>query len=351
MTSKREYVIGLTRDGAGPDGTTIFGDVGLERLEQAGLTWKIMPEATPGLSSAAMLEGLDAVLSFGHLPFGPQLVRQSPRLKHVARFGAGFDGIDPAGLAAEGVVVTTTPDAVRGPLALSGLALILASAHRLVENHRVMTEGLWEQERGQHRGSGIDGRTVGIVGFGGVGKQLAKYLQAIGAQVITTDRNAERAAEFGIKSYPLMEMAQKSDFVVVTAALTEQSKGMLGANFFAAMRSSAQFINIARGGLVDQTALTQALQEGRIAGAALDVFDPEPPALNDPLFSLQNVILSPHALCWTSDFTRDVSSSVIQSLIQASKGEVPQTALSRELVNEDTWRGAVRKGEYSKPVG
>ena len=343
MNANDEYVIGLTRDGAGPDGSTMFGDVGLERLGQAGISWRLMPEAAAGSARAGIFDGLDAVLSFGHMPFDAELVRQAPRLKHVARFGAGFDGIDPMGLAAEGVLVTTTPDAVRKPLALSGLTLVLAAAHRLVENHRVMANGLWAQERGKHRGMGIDGRTVGIVGFGGVGVQLAEYLQALGARVITTDHNAAQAAKMGVESFPLLDLARRSDFVVATAALTSLNRGMLDADFFGAMQPEAHFVNIARGGLVDQIALTRALQAGRIAGAALDVFDPEPPAKDDPLFTLENVILSPHALCWTADFTRDVSSNVMESVIQAAKGEIPGTALNRQWLSPGGWRGAGRQ--------
>lgn len=343
MSSQDRYVVGLTRDGAQPDGSTIFGDVGLERLDQAGISWRLMPEVPHGPVNAEALAGLDAVLSFGHMPFNAELVRQAPRLKHVARFGAGYDGIDPQGLAAEGVIVTTTPAEVRKPLALSGLTLILAAAHRLVENHRVTANGLWETGRGGHRGQGIDGRTVGIIGFGSVGTQLAEYLRHLGVVVITTDRNSSRAAEHGIAVFPLLELASRSDFVVVTAALTSETRGMVDADFFAAMKRSAHFVNIARGGLVDQAALTRALVDGTIAGAALDVFDPEPPSKGDPLFALDNVILSPHALCWTADFTRDVSASVIASVIQASHGNVPDAALSRGLVNASTWRGASLK--------
>lgn len=348
MTAQGKYVIGLTRDGASVDGSTIFGDVGLERLEQAGIQWRLLPEGRHGSVGAQELEGLDAVLSFGHMPFDAELVRQVPRLKHVARFGAGYDGIDPIALAAEGVIVTTTPDAVRKPLAISGLTLLLAAAHRLVENHRVMENGLWQQKRGEYRGPGINGRTVGIVGFGGVGTQLAEYLRPLGAEVITTERNSARAAKFGLDSFPLLELARRSDFVVVTAALTAESRGMLGPEFFSAMRPGAHFINIARGGIVDQNALTQALQDGRIAGAALDVFDPEPPGKDDPLFALENVILSPHALCWTADFTRDVSESVMTAVIQAAGGQIPQSALNRESVDTQTWRGASRQHQTAQ---
>ncbi|MBG0737889.1 glyoxylate reductase [Paeniglutamicibacter antarcticus] len=340
--NNREYVVGLTPDGAGPDGSTIFGDIGLGRLEEAGITWRLMPEVTAGQPVHRMFDGLDAVLSFGHMPFDAELVRQAPRLKHVARFGAGYDGIDSVGLAAEGVIVTTAPAAVRKPLALAGLTLVLAAAHRLIENHQVAVSGQWDTGRGKYRGIGVDGRTAGIIGFGSVGIQLAEYLQALGVTVITTERNASAAQQRGIDSHPLFELARRSDFVIVTAALTDETRGMLAADFFAAMQASAYFVNIARGGLVDQAALVRALQEGEIAGAALDVFDPEPPAKDDPLLALENVILSPHALCWTADFTHSVSASVMASVVQAARGEIPAAALNRDLLDPSTWRGAAQ---------
>ena len=337
------YVVGLTADGADSSGITIFGDIGLERLEQAGLSWRLLPELDPHRPpSAGQLDGVDAVLSFGHVPFDAGTARLFPRLRHIARFGAGYDGIDPVALAGEGVVVTTTPEEVRGPLALSAVTLVLACAHRLIENHRVTTTGNWASGRGQHRGAGVRGRVAGIVGFGGVGRQVADHLMHLGYTVITVDRPSvrESAAGAGVELCDLMTLAERSDVVVLTAALNPSSRGMISAEFLAAMREDAWLVNVARGGLVDEAALIQALQEGRIAGAALDVFDPEPPAVDNPLFTMENVILSPHALCWTADFTREVSGSVMAALLEASRGRVPGAALRRELVDPNLWRGA-----------
>ncbi|MGV9800704.1 2-hydroxyacid dehydrogenase [Mycobacterium sp. NPDC003449] len=337
-----DYVVGLTADGADETGSTIFGDIGLHRLERAGISWRLLPDIPAhGPVDPAALAGVDAVISFAHVPFSAELVRAAPRLRHVARFGAGYDGIDPVALAREGVVLTTTRDAVRKPLALSGLTLLLACAHRLVENHRVTVTGRWSSERGRHRGIGLDGRTVGIVGFGSVGSELAEMLAPLGAAVIANTRSGSspRADRMGIDVVDRATLAAQSDFVVLTAALTDESRGMIDESFFAAMKPSAYFVNIARGGLVDQPALTEALRSGAIAGAALDVYEPEPPSPDEPLLSMDNVICTPHSLCWTADFTRSVSNSVMDAVISVSRGEVPDTALGREALDETTWRG------------
>jgi phosphoglycerate dehydrogenase-like enzyme len=334
------YVVGLTADGADASGETIFGDIGLERLTAAGLQWRLLPEIPAhGPVDPSSLDGVDAVVSFGHIPFDAELVRRAPRLRHVARFGAGYDGIDPQGLASEGVLLTTAPQAVRAPMALSAVTLVLACAHRLVENHMAASTGRWVEERGRHRGIGVHGRVAGIVGFGSVGSLVAEQLQGLGMTVIALDRPSarERAAELDVELVDLGELARRSDVVVVTAALTAASRHLVDEAFLAQMRPTAYLVNVARGGLVDQAALTVALQEGRIAGAALDVLEPEPPSADDPLLRLPTVIVTPHALCWTADFTREVSTSVIDSVIAASRGVVPETALADP---GSEWRGA-----------
>lgn len=338
-----DYVVGLTSDGADETGSTIFGDIGLHRLEQAGISWRLLPDIPAhGPVDPATLAGVDAVISFAHIPFSAELVRAAPRLRHVARFGAGYDGIDPVALAREGVVLTTTPEAVRTPLALSGLTLLLACAHRLVENHRVTVTGRWSSERGLHRGIGMDGRTVGIVGFGSVGSQLAEMLAPLGADVIANTRSGSspRADRMGVEVVDRPTLAARSDFVVITAALTDESRGMIDEAFFTAMKPGAYFVNIARGGLVDQAALTRALRSGPIAGAALDVYEPEPPDPDEPLLSMDNVICTPHSLCWTADFTRNVSNSVMDAVISVSRGEIPGTALGRDALDGARWRGS-----------
>lgn len=322
-----QYLVGVTPDVFRPDGSTFFGDVGLDRLTDAGLHWEVM---TPTAGHHATdLEPYDAVLSFGHLHFTREAVAVAPRLRHVARFGAGYDGIDVDGLGEEGVLVTNAPDGVRRPLALAALTLVLALSHRLVENHRAATEGRWAA-RGDHRGLGLAGRTVGIVGFGGVGADLAGLLAPLGVRLVTLDRPRarDRAAALGVELLPLERLAAESDYVVLTAALTPSSHHLVDAAFLARMRPTSYLVNVGRGGLVDQAALTAALTEGRLAGAGLDVLDPEPPAPDEPLLALDNVVLTPHALCWTDDFVDGVARSALDALLDVAQGRVPAHLLN-----------------------
>lgn len=335
------YAVGLTADGLRADGTFMFGEIDLRPLESAGLDCRFVEVPHEPQKENALAE-LDAIISFGHAPFTGETVRRLPLLKHVARFGAGYDGIDPVGLAREGVVVTTTPEAVKVPMAQAGLALLLACAHRLIENHNCVVEGKWTDGRGRHRGIGLADTTVGIVGLGSVGSLLASYVRELGVHVIASGRTRSqaRAAQIGVEFVDLMSLAETSDFVVVCTALTPETRGLIGYEFLERMPSHGYIINIARGGLVDQTALIAALATKSIAGCALDVLEDEPPQTDDPLLCMDNVILSPHALCWTEKFTRDVWASVVHSVLAVASGEIPADTLVREFIDPETWRGA-----------
>jgi phosphoglycerate dehydrogenase-like enzyme len=339
MSLNDRYVVGLTRDGYRADGSSIFGDIGLERLDAAGIEHHLLPELTNPIDPAS-LEGLDAVLSFGHLHFDGAIAKAAPRLKHIARFGAGYDGIDLEGLASAGVVVTNTPTAVRMPLTLATITLLLALAHRLPQNQRVAQSGQWAEGRGRHRGAGVQGRTLGIVGLGGVGGEVARIAQHLGFTLVGTDRPEARprAEELSVEFLSLLDVARRSDYVVVAAALTPQTRHLIDGAFLMAMKPTAYLINAARGELVEPSAVRSALLEGRLAGAAFDVLDREPPAADDPILTHPDVIVTPHCLCWTEDFTRDVSTSVIESLIDGANGRQPRHTLNPSVFLTG-WRG------------
>lgn len=304
------------------DGVSVHGDLRLHELEGAGIRWVE--------TGAAAASDADTLYVMGATRVDAELLASMPRLRHVARFGAGYDAIDVEACTAAGVVVTTTPAAVRRPLALAGLTMLLAVTHNLVQKHRIATSGEWGERR-RWRGVSTEGATVGIVGFGSVGAELARMLTGLGFDVRGMNRRGRHpvAGELGIPMVGLAE-ALAADVVVLCAALTEQTRGMIGAEEFALMGPDSAFVNIGRGALVDQEALVSALQEGRIRAAGLDVFDPEPLPLDHPLRSLPQVTLAPHSLCWTDAFTEAVARSVNASILAVHRGEVPPAAINPE---------------------
>lgn len=331
--SSHPFRVAITADGASPDGSSMFGDLGLERLSDRGIQWKVLPEYLDPLPIGHLL-GFDAVLSLGHTSFDSSTLDHLPDLKLIARFGAGFESIDLAACTAAGVFVTNTPDGVRRPLALAALTLVLALAHNLPGKDRITRSGRWN-ERAQFRGHGVDGRVLGIVGFGSVGADLARLAIGIGFTVIGNNRSgvSESAEALGVSLVDVEHLLAASDYVVLTASLNEESRGMIDSRRLALMKPDAFLVNVARGGLVDQAALTRALRTRSIAGAALDVFAQEPIAPGDELLGLDNVILTPHSLPWTDEFTRDVSRSAIESILAVAAGEVPAHLLNPAVLS------------------
>jgi phosphoglycerate dehydrogenase-like enzyme len=318
------YEVVITRGYAEADGRTVFGDIGLSRLTDAGLTWRVLGEAVEELR-ADQLADADAVLVLGHERVTAASIPVSGRLRHVARFGAGFDAVDLEACARRGVVVTNTPDAVRGPVADSVVALLYALAHNLVVKDKLVREGRWA-ERGAWQGPGLAGATVGLVGLGGIGRETARRLRALGLRVLAYNRSDRRgvAAQLGIEVHTLEDTLRLSDYVVVTVAANAGTSQLIGDAELALMRPSARLINVARGSVVDEAALAARLSDGRLAGAGLDVFDEEPLKPDSPLATLDNVVLAPHSLCWTDQFSAAVSASVMESLIAVSRGERPR---------------------------
>jgi phosphoglycerate dehydrogenase-like enzyme len=324
------YVIGITDDAIDADGSSVHGDLRLDELEAAGIEWRIIaahPDSDDDLAE------LDAVYALGHRPFDAAVLQHAPRLRHVARFGAGYDTIDLAACTAAGVVVTNTPEAIRRPLALAGLTLVLATTHNLVQKHRLTVESRWDA-RAAWRGSATEGATLGVVGFGSVGAELAALAQGVGYRVLGTNRSGTSAAadRLGVQLVDLDALLEASDVVVLCAALTAETRGLIGEAQLRRIGPDAVLVNIGRGGLVDQPALVAALRDGTIRAAGLDVFDPEPPAADDPLLSLPNVTLAPHALCWTESFTAGVTAAANADIIAVSRGEAPRHALNPDAL-------------------
>lgn len=318
------YRVAITGENAHPDGSTIYGDIGLERLEEAGLSWEVLPKSGSDTVSAAELEGFNALFALGHYKVGADSIRGLTDFRHVARFGAGYDQVDVPACTEAGVVVTNAPEAVRKPMAHATIAMLFALAHNLVVKDKLVRTGRWNEK--QHwRGAGLDGATIGLIGLGGIGESIARDLKGLGLKTVAYNRSAkpELAAELGVAQKPLPDVLAESDFVIVTVAANAQTRHLISAEELSSMKPGSFFINMARGSVVDEDALVQHLQNGHLAGAALDVFETEPLPSSSPLIGMDNVVLAPHGLCWTDSFTDAVATSAINDIIAVSRGERP----------------------------
>ena len=337
------FHVGLTRDFLMPDGTLAFGDIGLDLLEQArGVKHEFLAENTKELT-ANQVRDFDALLVLA-----PRVTAATldgvDRLTVLARFGVGYDTVDVDACTRNAVLLTITPDGVRRPVATSVIAYILALSHKMFAKDRLTRDGRWA-EKLAHMGVGLTGRVLGIVGFGNIGREVAKLAAPFDLRIIAADPyvTREQAAAAGADLVDLDTLMRTADFVSVNCALTAETRHLIDGRRLGLMRRTAFLINTARGPVVDEPALTAALRERRIAGAALDVFEQEPPDPANPLFTLDNVLLAPHAICWTDECFLNNGRSACQSILDVAAGRLPRHIVNRAVVDAPRLRQKLRR--------
>jgi glyoxylate reductase len=241
-----------------------------------------------------------------------ELITGSPKLRAIANYAVGYDNIDVETAAARGIQVGNTPDVLTDATADLAFALLLAAARRLPEATASVRDGDWVTwEPGHHLGYDVHRATLGIIGLGRIGRAVARRAEGFEMTVLHT------GAHGGI---PLEELLERSDFVSIHCPLTNETRHLIDAAALERMRPTAILINTARGPIVDQAALVTALGEGRIAGAALDVTDPEPLPAGDPLLTAPNIIVAPHIGSATHSARERMAQLAVENLIAALDG-------------------------------
>jgi phosphoglycerate dehydrogenase-like enzyme len=237
------------------------------------------------------------------------------------------------------VAVFNAPLALNHPTASTALLFMLALAKRLAEQERITRQGRWDFQAAV-MGSEIRGRTLGIVGLGHTGSELARLVTPFAMRVLAYSPHADPGAAeaLGVRLVPLEELLRESDFVSLHCRLTNFTRGLIGPEQLALLKPGAYFINVGRGELVDQRALTEALRSRQIAGAALDVFAVEPLPLGDPLLALDNVILTPHWSASTSDVWLATGAAMAQGMLRTACGEVPENVVNAEVLERSRFR-------------
>jgi D-3-phosphoglycerate dehydrogenase len=332
------FRVGITRDTLRADGTSIFDKRALQILDAAKLPWDFIADNVTELTAAHGAQ-YDALCVLN--PKVPAVVVAGPaqRVKIVARMGVGYDSVDVKACTGNGVILTNTPDGVRRPVATSILGLILALSHKLFTKDTITRTGRWA-ETTNHMGVGLTGKTVGSIGVGNIGGELFRLLAPLEMQHIAFDPYAKReeCAKQRVRMTDKETVFREADFVCVNTPLTPETRGFIGAREFALMKPSAYFINTARGPIVDEKALYAALAEGRIAGAALDVFEVEPIAKDNPLLTLDNVIVTPHSICWTDEFFRNNAESAFRSVVAVATGKTPAFVVNSDVLQHENVR-------------
>ena len=269
-------------------------------------------------------EPVDAIYTYGHPLVDGPLLDRLPGVKVISNFGVGVDHIRLAEAAARGIPVGNTPGILDGATADMGFALLLATARRLVEgDHYARSPQFTHYDPSYMLGCEVHSSTLGIVGLGRIGRQVVQRAKGFGMTVIyhNRNRNPEWEAELGVQYAPLDSLLMRSDFVMLTVPLTEQTTGLINRAALSKMKPTSILINIARGPVVDTAALTEALQSGQIAGAGLDVTDPEPLPRNHPLLQLPNVVIAPHLGSATVQTRQRMAQLSVANLLAGLQGQ------------------------------
>jgi len=292
---------------------------GLELLRRAGHEVVDLAGA-PRETLLGALSTADALLVRSATKVDAALFAAAPKLCVVGRAGVGVDNVDVAAATARGVLVLNAPTANVVSATEHTFALLFALLRQVPAASGSMAAGKWEKSR--FVGSELAGKTLGIVGLGQVGSRVASRARSFEARVIAFDPYIPepRARELGVPLVDLPELLASSDIVTLHATAGEKGRPLLGAAELARMKPGAILVNVARGSLVDRVALHQALEAKHLAGAALDVFEPEPPAPDDPLIRLPNVIATPHLGASTVEAQERVSLQTVESLLEALSG-------------------------------
>jgi glyoxylate reductase len=315
------------------------GQQAVALLKKAGCELVIPPKYGPHTAESLLklLPGNDAVLASMD-KFTAEVLEAARSLKHISRWGVGYDAIDVPAATKNGIIITYTPGLLNETVADFAFALLLAIARRVHLGHRGMTQGLWDPQWGHD----VHGKTLGILGCGRIGLAMARRSTGFNMRLIAHDICANPEAEkLGIKFVSLDELLAESDFVSLHAALTAENRGLLNEARLRQMKRSAYLINTARGALIDETALAKVLNEGVIAGAAIDAYVVEPLPADHPLRSAKNILLTPHLASWARETGERVSTTAAQAIVDVMQGRKPQLILNPDVYKSPALRAKI----------
>ena len=338
------FRIGITRSLLDKDGSLGNRDIGLDLLDaNPKIDWEFMDKDPIQLDSG-LIQKYDGILVGGR-QVTESTLRDVEKLTLVSLFGAGYDVVDIDACTKAGVIVTTAPDGVKRPVASSFMAYILALSHKMFQKDRITREGLWEQ-RQIELGVGLKGRTLGLIGLGNIGRELLNLAKPFEMKHIAYDPyvSYENSTESGAELCDLEEVLRSADFLCISCPLNNDTYHLIDEEKLRMMKPSAFLINVARGPIVDQKALTKILKEGRIQGAGIDVFEQEPIDIDDPILTLDNVIFSPHNICMTDQCWRNIGEGAIRSILQVSEGKVPEyLVINKDVLENPKFQQKLRR--------
>jgi phosphoglycerate dehydrogenase-like enzyme len=324
------FNVGLSSElSNGKDGFS-WGEIAIDTLRP--LDWKFLQPVNENFTPESVL-GFDGVAftAPGVIPGSFAAPEDSPLI--ISRFGVGYDNIDLDECTRAGVALTITPDASKKPVATAALTLVLATMHRLGAKQQLAKVNGWDR-RIEGLGQGLTGKTVGTIGLGNIATEFFRLIKPFNVKMIAVDpwKTQTEADQFNVTLLDLNTLMSEADVVVVLATLTPETRHLINAANIALMKPNALLINMSRGPIVDEAALIAALQNGKIAGAGLDVFETEPTSFDNPLLAMENVIATPHNLAWTDELALGMGRSAFNAISMMSQGKIPAYVVNKKVL-------------------
>jgi D-3-phosphoglycerate dehydrogenase len=298
--------------------------------------WKVVTPEDIHEDLLSQIETADALIVRSAVQVDAAMLERARKLRVIGRAGIGVDNVDLETATRRGIAVMNTPGANATAVAEHTLALMLAMARHIPRAHELTRTGKWEKKKLQ--GSELRGKVLGIVGLGRIGLEVARHAKTFGMQILAHDPfvTARVAEEAGVRLVTLDELFRRSDYISLHLALTAQTAGMINAQTIAKMKKGVRLVNCARGELIDESALADALGQGHVSGAALDVFTQEPPR-DSPLLKLENVIVTPHIAGSTHEAQEAVGVQIAIQVKEFLKRGVIQNAVNVPSVSHDEY--------------
>tara|TARA_A100001015_G_scaffold293998_1_gene371264 strand:+ start:406 stop:1383 length:978 start_codon:yes stop_codon:yes gene_type:complete len=316
------FQVGISGDLLNNENEPCFGNAPLELLKNRKdieISWmdKSITELTSDMSSV-----YDAILLNLPKAKAHSVSKTNCKLKIISRFGVGFDSVDIEAMKRKNIIVTNTPNAVRRPVAVAALTMIFGLASKLIKKDNLVRTGNWNQ-RTNFMGVGLSKKTLGVIGAGSIGTETIKLSKPFFKNILAFDPflSEEEIFQKGAVKTDLQKLAAKSDFIVILCNLDNSTKAMINSNFFSNMKRSGYILNLSRGPVINEIDLEKALEDKIIAGAGLDVTNIEPLQTNSKLLKHDDVIITPHALCWTDECFNDIANEAISSILNYIDGK------------------------------
>ncbi|MGC9517635.1 MAG: phosphoglycerate dehydrogenase [Methanomicrobiales archaeon] len=296
------------------------------------------------------IEDFEAIIVRSRTKVTREVIERADKLKIIARAGVGVDNVDVHTATEKGIMVVNAPESTSITVAEHTMGLILSLARKISIADKSVKEGKWEKSR--FMGIELNGKTLGIIGMGRIGSQVVTRAKSFGMEIIVYDPyiTKEAGAELGVTVVDLETVLKTSDIITIHVPLTPETKHLIAKNEFEIMKNSAFIVNCARGGIINEDDLHQALKTGEIAGAGLDVFEVEPPQ-DSPLLNLDNIVTTPHIGASTSEAQRDAAIIVAKEVKTVFEGGSPKNVLNMPVLDPKTMQTIKPYFELSEKLG